>query len=181
MLVLKTLPKVNCWTSKPYFRMIQVHILDHNVHFSLSHSLLLDLNVHIWRSHCILWTSMSILNSRNSLRGVALRPRGDGGGGDGEGFPRTLDIWRSPGPTCPGTKYPVRGSPHFDYVWQHSAASNKAPSRLSHKELATITVFWKRSRRSRQSFQILCSTGHPTDDLTNSWNSAKLRKTCLNT
>ena len=29
---------------------------------------------------------------------------------DGGGFPTTLDIWRSPGPTCPGTKYPVRES-----------------------------------------------------------------------
>ena len=40
----------------------------------------------------------------------------DGGGGDGDdgGFPRTLDIRRSPVPTCPGTKYPVRGIPHFD-------------------------------------------------------------------
>ena len=33
---------------------------------------------------------------------------------DGGGFPTTLDVWRSPGPTCPGTKYPVRGIPHFD-------------------------------------------------------------------
>ena len=33
---------------------------------------------------------------------------------DGGGVPTTLDIWRSPGPTCPGTKYPVRGIPHFD-------------------------------------------------------------------
>ena len=32
-----------------------------------------------------------------------------------DGFPRTLDIWRSPVPTCPGTKYPVRGIPHFDH------------------------------------------------------------------
>ena len=36
------------------------------------------------------------------------------GGGDGGGVPTTLDIRRSPGPTCPGTKYPVRGIPHFD-------------------------------------------------------------------
>ena len=34
----------------------------------------------------------------------------DGGGG----FPRTLDIWRGPVPTCPGNKYRVRGMPHFD-------------------------------------------------------------------
>ena len=27
--------------------------------------------------------------------------------GDAGGVPTTLDIWRSPGPTCPGTKYPV--------------------------------------------------------------------------
>ena len=36
----------------------------------------------------------------------------DGGGR----VPTTLDLWRSPGPTCPGTKYPVRGIPHFDYL-----------------------------------------------------------------
>ena len=39
---------------------------------------------------------------------------GGGGGGDDGGFPRTLESGRSPGPTCPGTKYPVRGIPHFD-------------------------------------------------------------------
>ena len=33
---------------------------------------------------------------------------------DGGGVPTSLNIWRSPGPTCPGTKYPVRGIPHFD-------------------------------------------------------------------
>ena len=33
---------------------------------------------------------------------------------DGDDVPTTLDIWRRPGPTCPGTKYPVRGIPHFD-------------------------------------------------------------------
>ena len=36
------------------------------------------------------------------------------GSDDGGSFPTTLDIWRSPGPTCPGAKYPVRGIPHFD-------------------------------------------------------------------
>ena len=46
---------------------------------------------------------------------VAGRPRGHSGGGDG-GFPRSLESGRSPGPTCPGTKYPVRGIPHFDVV-----------------------------------------------------------------
>ena len=100
--------------------MFQVHVLDLNVHFCPSHSLLLDHNVHIWRSHRILWTSMSTLNCRNSSRGVGRcsapagrarrRPRGDGGGDD---VPTTLDIWWSPGPTCPGTKCPVRGIPHF--------------------------------------------------------------------
>ena len=39
---------------------------------------------------------------------------GDGDGGGGDGFPRTLESGRSPVPTCPGTKYPVRGIPHFD-------------------------------------------------------------------
>ena len=41
---------------------------------------------------------------------------GDDGGGGG-GFPRTLESGRSPGPTCPGTKYPVRGIPHFDELF----------------------------------------------------------------
>ena len=48
------------------------------------------------QSYSMLWTS------------------GDGDDGGGGGFPRTLESGRSPGPTCPGTKYPVRGIPHFD-------------------------------------------------------------------
>ena len=48
---------------------------------------------------------------RGRPRGSARGP-GDGGGGDG--FPRTLESGRSSVPTCPGTKYPVRGIPHFD-------------------------------------------------------------------
>ena len=39
----------------------------------------------------------------------------DDGGGD-DGVPTSLDIWQSPGPTWPGTKYPVQGIPHFDDV-----------------------------------------------------------------
>ena len=42
-----------------------------------------------------------------------LRPPHEGPD-DGGGFPTALDIWRSPGPTCPGTTYPVQGIPHFD-------------------------------------------------------------------
>ena len=38
---------------------------------------------------------------------------GDGGGGDG-GVPRTLPSGQTPNPSRPGTKYPVRGIPHFD-------------------------------------------------------------------
>ena len=41
---------------------------------------------------------------------------GDDGDGGGGGFPRTLESGRSPGPTRPGTKYPVRGIPHFDIL-----------------------------------------------------------------
>ena len=44
-------------------------------------------------------------------------PRKDQMGGGHGGVPTTLDIWRSPGPTCPRTKYPVRGIPHFDFVY----------------------------------------------------------------
>ena len=41
---------------------------------------------------------------------------GDGGDGDGGGgsFPRTLSICRALVASRPGTKYPVRGIPHFD-------------------------------------------------------------------
>ena len=121
ILVLENLSKVNFWTSKiisQYFKCI----------FWTSMSIFQSLTAYYWTSMSIsggpsayYWTSMSILNSRNSLRGVggrrapAGRGRGDGGGGDSDGdVPTTLDIWRSPGPTCPGTKYPVRGIPHFD-------------------------------------------------------------------
>ena len=47
------------------------------------------------------------------LSGTSLAATGGGGGGDGDGgggFPRTLDSGRSPGPTCPRTKYPVQES-----------------------------------------------------------------------
>ena len=97
--------------------MFQVHILDLNVHFGFSIA-------YNWTSMSIsggpaayYWISMSILNCRNSLRGVGGRQAlaaalaGEGAGGD---VPTTLDFWRSPVPTCPGTKCPVWGIPHFD-------------------------------------------------------------------
>ena len=34
--------------------------------------------------------------------------------GDGGGVQRTLSIWRDPSPPRTGSKYPVRGIPHFD-------------------------------------------------------------------
>ena len=40
-------------------------------------------------------------------------------GGGNVDVPTTLGIWRSPGPTCPGTKYPVRRIPHFDLTIVH--------------------------------------------------------------
>ena len=45
-------------------------------------------------------------------QGVAGGGDGDGdggGGGDGGGVPTTLPSGQSPGPSRPGTKYPVRG------------------------------------------------------------------------
>ena len=51
--------------------------------------------------------------------------RGSDDGGDGDDVPTTLDIWRSPGPTRPGTKYPVQGIPHFDLGF------SRAPSHVS--------------------------------------------------
>ena len=50
----------------------------------------------------------------------------DGGGGD---VPTTLDIWRSPGPTCPGTKYLVRGIPHFD-LKLYTSIQSEVPRKL---------------------------------------------------
>ena len=67
------------------------------------------------------WTSMPPMPQSYSIFGTS----GDGGdGGGGGGFPRTLDIWRSPCPTCPGTKYPVRGIPHFDEAGLCPMSSN---------------------------------------------------------
>ena len=104
ILVFKNLSKVNFWTSKLIFGCFKSIFWTSMPPMHHNYSILLDLNAsnaselfHIIGPQC---------------------PRGDGddgGGGDGGGgFPRTLDIWRSPGPTCPGTKYPVRGIPHFD-------------------------------------------------------------------
>ena len=70
----------------------------------------MDLNVHFWRSH-------RILNGPQCLF-LAVPPDiiGPQCPSDGDGVPTTLDIWRSPGPMCPGTEYLVRGIPHFDKV-----------------------------------------------------------------
>ena len=90
------------------------------------------------------WTSMSILICRNSLRGVggrrapAGRGRGDGDGdGGGGGFPRALESGRSPGPTCPGTKYPVRGIPHFD-----DCSHKSYPAFLKPEEMFLYGLDW---------------------------------------
>ena len=59
------------------------------------------------------WTSGSILNCRNSLRGS-----GGGGGGAAAATATAVsrELWPSggtPSPSCPGSKYPVREIPHF--------------------------------------------------------------------
>ena len=54
------------------------------------------------------------------MRGSRVFGDGDGGGdgdsdgGDGDGIPTTLPSGQTPGPSRPGTKYPVRVIPHFD-------------------------------------------------------------------
>ena len=60
------------------------------------------------------WTSMPPMPQSYSIFWTS----GDGDDDErgGGGFPRTLESGRSPGPTCPGTKYPVRGIPHFDVL-----------------------------------------------------------------
>ena len=134
ILVLKQRSKTRFWTSKLTFECFKCIF---------------------WTSMSIIccpityyWLSMSILKCRNSLRGGrgaprAARPRGGGaaargGGGDGNGggdggFPRTLESGRSPGPTCPGTKYPVWGIPHFDNLQDQMSLKNypvRAPCEL---------------------------------------------------
>ena len=53
------------------------------------------------------------VGSPGGRRAVAGRPPdGDGGSGGGDGdVPTTLPSGQSPGPSRPGTKYPVRGNP----------------------------------------------------------------------
>ena len=95
--------------------MFQVHILDLNT--SNASELF-----HIIAPQCLqcirtipyYWTSMPPMPQSYSIFWTS--GDGDDGGGGG-GFPRTLESGRSPGPTCPGTKYPVRGIPHFDHLW----------------------------------------------------------------
>ena len=60
---------------------------------------ILDRTIHIYQSY------VDVAGGRG----------GDGGGGDGGGVPTTLPSGQSPGPSRPGTKYPVRGIPHFDF------------------------------------------------------------------
>ena len=59
------------------------------------------------------WTAILAVTQSTGLGGRQPPQEGSDGG---DGFPTTLDIWRSPGPTSPGTKYPVRGIPHFDLL-----------------------------------------------------------------
>ena len=59
--------------------------------------------------------SREVEGVRAGSQGVAWS-RGDGDGGDGGdgGVPTTLPSGQTPGPSRPGTKYPVQGIPHFD-------------------------------------------------------------------
>ena len=114
--------------------MFQVHILDLNASNASELFHILDLNAsnaseqfHIIGPQCL-----------QCIRAID----GDdgGGGGDGGGFPRTLESGRSPGPTCPETKYPVRGIPHFDLVKVSLDAVAAAFKERKHSTMAKCTV-----------------------------------------
>ena len=63
-------------------------------------------------SYVVLYMDRTIHNlSYVSVAGVrgGSRGDGDGGGHDGGRVPTTLPLGQAPGPSRPGTKYPVRG------------------------------------------------------------------------
>ena len=65
----------------------------------------------LWVFELILWVFELILWVFELILWVSGRA---GGGGNGGGVPRTLPSGPTPRPSRPGTKYPVRGIPHFD-------------------------------------------------------------------
>ena len=70
--------------------------------FLISHILeILDRTIHM----SILYVDVA---GRRGPQGVAGGSRGDGGGDGGGDVPTTLPSGQSPGPSRPGTKYPVR-------------------------------------------------------------------------
>ena len=84
----------------------------------------MDRTIHI----CSYVDVAGVAGARGGSRGVAERSPdgdgdGDGGGGDGNGdVPTTLPSGQSPGPSRPGTKYPVRGpslTSTYDMYEQH--------------------------------------------------------------
>ena len=96
----------------PYISPI-LEIVDRTIHISV-----LSWKYWIVRSifaHMLsyIWIVRSIFAPMLMSRGVAgarRGSRGDGGGGGGDGdVPTTLPSGQSPGPSRPGTKYPVRG------------------------------------------------------------------------
>ena len=75
------------------------------------------------------------------------------GSDDGGGFPTTLDIWRSPGPTCPGTKYAVRRIPHCDKQQSQILTRSAGITLSSATILHSRVKIWLAQRKSCASKQ----------------------------
>ena len=82
--------------------------------------------------------------------------------GGGDGFPRTLDIWRSPVPTCPGTKYPVRESltsmpPKGDrtegFLWKERCLFMDFHKFSCRVMSIAFCILWKMSRKDHGNIQ----------------------------
>ena len=85
------------------------------------------------------WTLRSIFNCRNSLRAGGGRRDGDGG----SGVVAIPDSGRSPGPSLPGSKCPVRGIHHFNFPSERSATAQSTfelyfPSIEGHPQMCKV-------------------------------------------
>ena len=72
--------------------------------------------------------------------------------GDGGGVQRTLAIWRDPSPPRTGSKYPVQGIPHFDFVCLYITPSPSMQAPRSRYGSIAIPLSGTRNSASSGSF-----------------------------
>ena len=102
-----------------------------------------------------IWIVRSIFAPMLMSRGVAGGRRGsadgDGDGGEGngggDGVPTTLPSGQTPGPSRPGTKYPVRGQ-SLTSITQLDLGQNTILCSIRHPQYVYISFWTQKSTRS---------------------------------